>query len=134
VEGVSRSLGADHVAFVEARRPSGEDLVLAATGGQPVGVWPATGPFGSHLAFAMQSHRPIVVRDFAAERRFDRGPLAGEQAGVSGLCSPVRWTGGEGALCVHSSTEHLALTSADVTFVQSAPNLCALALAGAPGV
>jgi hypothetical protein len=130
VEGVSRALGADHVAFVELRRGSNEHTVLAATGGQATGPAPATGPFGSHLAFAIQSHRPIVVRDFSSERRFDRGPLAGEQAAVSGLCLPVQWPGGgEGALCVHSATDHLAMATGDVTFVQSAANLCALTLA-----
>jgi PAS domain S-box-containing protein len=134
VEGVARALGADHVVVLELRRADNEQIVFAATGGQAAGSGPATGPFGSHVAFAIQSHRPIVVRDFAAERRFDRGPLAGEQAAVSGVCVPVQWTGGgEGALCVHSSTDHLAMTSGDITFVQSAANLCALARARGTG-
>jgi GAF domain-containing protein len=133
VEGVARALDADHVAFVELLG-TGELAVLAATGGQPLGPGPATGPFGSHVAFAAQSARPIVVRDFGSERRFDRGPLAGEQAAVSGVCAPVRWAGGgEGGLCVHSSARRLALTSADITFVQTAANLGALALARGRG-
>ena len=132
VEGVARALAADHVAFVELHRSSGEQVVLASTVDEPAPTAPPTGPFGSHLAFAVQSQRPIVVRDFATERRFDRGPLAGERRGVSGVCVPVRWgDAGEGALCVHSSSRALPLSSADITFIQSAANLCALALAHA---
>jgi PAS domain S-box-containing protein len=128
VEGIARSLGADHVVFAELRRATNEVEVVAAAGGAPVGPSPTTGAFGSHLAFALQAHRPIVVRDFGTERRFDRGPLPGERGAESGICVPVQWLGGEGAVCAHSSTTRLALTSDDVTFLQSAANLCALAL------
>jgi PAS domain S-box-containing protein len=129
VAGIARGLGADHVAFVQLARSTNELAVLAATGGATVGASPMTGPFGSHVAFALQAHRPIVVRDFATERRFDRGPLPGEQTAASGLCVPVQWSGGgDGAVCAHSSTTSMAMTSNDVGFVQAAANLCAVAL------
>jgi GAF domain-containing protein len=82
----------------------------------------------------MQSQRPIVVTDFDAERRFDRGPLRGEQAAKSGVCVPVRWRpDGQGAMSVHTSSEFRRFGAAEVTFIQSAANVCALALQGMTG-
>jgi GAF domain-containing protein len=135
VRGIGRALDASHVSFVEVRKPGGELEVLASTVDEPAQTFPATEPFGSHVGFALQSLRPIVVRDFEAERRFDRGPFAGEQAARSGLCVPVRWgADGVGALSVHSPDARPELGAVEVTFVQAAANVCALALQGKDGV
>jgi PAS domain S-box-containing protein len=131
VTGVRRALDADHVAFVEVVRPTAELAVVAAVGESGPSSLPASGPFGSHVTFAVQSQRPIVVNDFDSERRFDRGPLAGEQSAKSGVCVPVRWRPeGQGALSVHCSAEHRRFGASEVTFIQSAANVCALALQG----
>jgi GAF domain-containing protein len=133
VRGVSRALDATHVSFVEFRRDAGEIVVLASTAEEANPVASAQ-PFGSHVGFALQSQRPIVVQDFDAERRFDRGPLAGEQSARSGVCVPVRWRpDGLGAMSVHIPDARRALGSTEVTFVQSAANVCALALQGRDG-
>ena len=134
VQGIGRALGASHVTFVELRRPTNEVAVLASTVDEP-SSYPPSAPFGSHVGFAVQSQRPIAVTDFDAERRFDRGPLAGEQAARSGLCVPVRWRpDGSGALSVHSADERRDFGPAEVTFFQSVANVCALALQGKDGV
>jgi PAS domain S-box-containing protein len=131
VRGIARALEATHVAFIEVLRPSASLAIVASTADEPGTSHAATEPFGSHVAFAVQSQRPIVVQDFDTERRFDRGPFAGEQAARSGLCVPVRWRPlGEGALCVHSAEARRDLGPIEVTFVQSAANVCALALQG----
>lgn len=131
VRGVGRALGASHVSFVEVVRPAGGLAVLASTADEAGRTFPPSEPFGSHVAFALQSQRPIVVADFDAERRFDRGPFAGEQVAQSGLCVPVRWRpDGQSAISVHVSSGPRDLGPIEVTFVQSAVNVCALALQG----
>jgi PAS domain S-box-containing protein len=133
VRGVSRALDASHVSFVEVHQASNEIVVLASTADEPNATAPVE-PFGSHVGFALQSQRPIVVQDFSAERRFDRGPFAGEQSARSGVCVPVRWRPvGQGALSVHSADARRELGPIEVTFVQSAANVCALALQGRDG-
>jgi PAS domain S-box-containing protein len=130
VRGISRALDASHVAVLEAV-PSGDLVLLASTADEPASTLPATGPFGSHVAFALQSQRPITVLDFDAERRFDRGPLAGEQVAKSGMCVPVRWRpDGQAVLAVHCAAGRREFGPIEVTFVQSAANVCALALQG----
>lgn len=134
VRGVGRALDADHVSFVEVVPPAGDLAVVASTAEESQRVYPPAEPFGSHLGFSLQSQRPIVVQDFEAERRFDRGPFAGERAARSGLCVPVRWRPDRlGALSVHTSTARNDLGPAEVTFVQTVANVCALALQGMDG-
>lgn len=134
VRGVSRALDASHVSFLEVVPPDGALEVIASTPGDPCRRYPPAEPFGSHVGFSLQSQRPILVEDFDAERRFDRGPFAGEQHARSGLCIPVRWGAqGTGAICVHSSVARRDLGPAEVTFVQSAGNVCAIALQGRDG-
>ena len=134
VRGVARALDASHVSFIEVVPPGGELAVVASTADEEGRVYPPAEPFGSHLGFSLQSQRPIVVSDFDVERRFDRGPFAGEQAARSGLCVPVRWQPDRlGAISVHSSAERRDLGPTEVTFVQSAANVCALALQGRDG-
>lgn len=135
VRGIGRALGATHVSFVEVVAPGGDLVVLASTTPGEAGRPAMTSePFGSHVGFAIQSRRPIVVQDFAAERRFDRGSLRGEQEARSGICVPVRWRPNSlGAVSVHSADEHRDLGPTEVTFVQSAANVCALALEGRDG-
>ncbi|HUP85687.1 MAG TPA: PAS domain-containing protein [Acidimicrobiales bacterium] len=134
VRGVARALDASHVAFVESARPTGDLVVLASTAEEPASTLPASEPFGSHIAFSLQSQRPITVQDFEAERRFDRGPLAGEQAARSGVCVPVRWQpDGRAAIAVHCTARPRTFGPIEVTFVQSAANVCALALQGRDG-
>jgi PAS domain S-box-containing protein len=128
VLGIGRALEVEHVTFLIAGRPPGTLSVVASTSEKPGPTASPATPFGSHAAFAMQSQRPIVVEDFALERRFDRGPLAGEQGAKSGLCVPVRWgPEGLGVLSVHTAAAR-AFGPVEVTFVQSAANVCALAL------
>lgn len=135
VRGVGRALDASHVSFLEVVPDTGELAVVASTADEPSRTYPPVDAFGSHVGFALQAERPIVVHDFDTERRFDRGPSAGEQAARSGLCVPVRWRPhGRGAMTVHSSsTVWRDLGSSEVTFVQSAANVCALALQGIGG-
>jgi PAS domain S-box-containing protein len=128
LDGVGRALAMEHAAFVEADTRSGELRVLAAVGGQDLGPLPPRGPFGSHATFAVHAERPIIVPDFASERRFDRGPMLGEVQAACGLCAPVRWRRGQGALSAYG-VELRPLGPGEVSFVQSAANLCALALA-----
>ena len=135
VQGVARALDASHVSFVEVTRPEGNLVVRASTtDGEPGLTMPPAAPFSSHVGFALQSQRPIFVQSFAVEKRFDRGPLAGEQEARSGFCVPVRWRPeGLGAISVHSADERHDLTPMEVTFVQSVANVCALALEGKDG-
>ena len=131
VRGVGRALDASHVSFVQVLPASGELAVVASTADEPGRKLPPAEPFASHVGFSLQSQRPIVVEDFDLERRFDRGPLAGEQEARSGLCVPVRWRPDRlGALSAHSAVGRRALGPTEVTFVQSAANVCALALQG----
>lgn len=135
VRGVGRALDASHVSFVEVVPPDGELAVIASTAGERSRTYPRAEPFASHVGFALQSQRPIVVPDFDLERRFDRGPFAGEQEARSGLCVPVRWRSrGLGAISVHSSAGRRELGPTEVTFVQSAANVCAIALQGREGL
>ena len=124
-----------HVSFVEVVPTTGELAIVASTADEAQRTFPPAEPFASHVGFSLQSQRPIVVQDFDVERRFDRGPFAGEQAARSGLCVPVRWRPDRlGALSVHSSVARRDLGPTEVTFVQSAANVCAIALQGMEGV
>ncbi|MGZ4203006.1 MAG: PAS domain S-box protein, partial [Thermoleophilaceae bacterium] len=127
---VAETLGVEYSEMLEFLPEDGE-LKLHAGAGWPEDSagrrFPAQ-PEASLVAFTLQGDAPVVVEDFASERRFE-GPLAlpGLDEG-SGACVAIE--GDErpfGVLCVHTR-HHRAFSPDEVNFLQSMANVLATAI------
>jgi diguanylate cyclase (GGDEF)-like protein/PAS domain S-box-containing protein len=128
VQLVARELGLDHCQVWELTPYGGELVLTAAVGSRDAAVG-ATGmaaEMANQAGFTLQSEGPVVVEDFAAERRFTPPPMLGEVA--SGLSATIPGPRRPyGAICGHTN-EHRSFSQDEVLFVESVAHVLAAAI------
>jgi diguanylate cyclase (GGDEF)-like protein/PAS domain S-box-containing protein len=87
-------------------------------------------PMGSrsHAGFTVQSRAPVVVSDWATERRFSQSPIARESGFRSGATVTIEGPAGPFGVLGVQSTRLRAFNAADLDFLQALANILADAL------
>jgi PAS domain S-box-containing protein len=125
---VSDTLGLEYAEVLELL-PDGKELRLHAGTGWPPATRPERVPAKDTPAgYAMELGGPVIVEEFAEERRFKR-PAAFGQVGVrSGVCVPIEGEAAPfGVLAAHS-TMRRSYSSDEVNFLQAVANVLATAI------
>ncbi|HXG51278.1 MAG TPA: GAF domain-containing protein [candidate division Zixibacteria bacterium] len=118
---VAEGLGLKRAAIFEIL--SGSRLALRAGAGWPENSGASAAD--SHVVYTLAARRPVIVRDFRSESRFEGGALFRDQGVVSGLAVPVPGERGPcGAIAAYASRPR-AFTEDDVHFVEAAANILA---------
>ena len=127
----SETLGADFSAVLELLPDEQELTMRAKTGPLQTDVrhrYPAD-PHISPAAYALLEGRPVVVDDYASERRFERPPALAEHGAMSSVCVTIE---GEerpfGVLAVHSR-QRRGFSPDEVNFLQAMSSVLATAIA-----
>lgn len=131
VEHVARTLGVVFCKVLE-RLPGGEAMLLRAGVGWREGlVGRATVSTGadSQAGYTLQSSQPVIVANLDTDARFRGPPLLNEHGVTSGVSVIIEGSNGPwGILGVHTAT-HRAFSTDDVSFLLSAANVLAGAIA-----
>ena len=127
---VSRHLRAEQCTIAETLPDGGGSLTVRAAAGWREGVVGQVfgAGTGSQAGFALLQRRPLLVEDYANERRFPAPSPIAKQSAVSGLSVVLHGRGRAwGALCVQT-TARRRFAAEDVAFVQAVANVLASAL------
>lgn len=127
---VANSLSVDYAKVLELQ-PDRRSLRLRSGIGWQVGCVGTTlhNDTTSQAGYTLQSNRPVVVKDFNTEIRFQGHPLLTEHGVVSGISTLVPGSDGKpfGVLGAHS-TQYRDFTQDDINFLQAVANLLATAI------
>jgi PAS domain S-box-containing protein len=127
---VAETFGLEYAAVLEFV-PGEECLALLASAGFPssgAGVRVPAQHDSSHAGYTIHLDGPVVVEDFAEERRFERSALMAGLGARSGICVTIEGQARPfGALCVHS-TRRRSFTADEVNFLQAVANVLATAI------
>jgi two-component system CheB/CheR fusion protein len=130
VREVAHTLKVDFVKILQYF-PEREDLLLRAGVGWKqglVGTARVPAEAASQAGYTLMARHPVIVEDFAEERRFEAPALLRDHAVVSGV-SCVIANGGHpyGVLAVHARSPR-AFSSEEATFLTSVANLLSVAI------
>ncbi len=127
---IAATLGTDFCEVLELP-PKRDELLLRAGAGWKTGVvGRATVPadHGSQAGYTLLSNEPVVVEDFAAERRFLAPPLLIDHGVVSGMSVVIRGKDGPfGVLGTHARQPR-RFTENEIFFMSAVANVLAEAI------
>jgi PAS domain S-box-containing protein len=124
VEGSARELETDYASVLELTG-DGRGMLVRAGVGFPEGVLGGVLPAGPDElpGYALHADGPLIIADFAAEKRFGPSPVQRDLEVVSAMAAPIGARGRHfGVIGVHSRTPH-RFSPDDAHFLQSVANV-----------
>jgi diguanylate cyclase (GGDEF)-like protein len=83
---------------------------------------------GSQSGYTLEIGAPVIVEDWATEKRFARPQLASELGLTCGLAAPIRATGEAYGVVLVQSRRKRSFRREDVSFIQAIANILATAI------
>jgi diguanylate cyclase (GGDEF)-like protein len=111
--------------------PQEEELLIAAAAGLPpeiVGVGRVPGGMGSQAGYTLATGAPVIVGDWAEERRFGQSGVLADLGMVSGVTTMIRAKGQPYGVLGVQTAERRDFTSQNVSFLQAISNVIANAV------
>ena len=127
---VAEVLDVEFCKILELREGGDSMLLRAGTGWREGLVGRTIVPCGneSQSGYTLQSHGPVIVDDLRTEKRFSGPSLLHDHGVISGISTIIGDRNAPFGVIGAHSRKHRRFTRDDVTFLQAATNLVALAI------